>query len=77
MTRHLDRPGTGGKSAPLIPLQAAAGQYRTEDGAPQNAYEVVAERRAPIREPSAAHRYRRRTSGSKGLISPWQVPVPL
>ena len=34
MTRHLDRPGTGGESAPLIPLPAAAGQYRTEDGAP-------------------------------------------
>ena len=33
MTRHLDRPGTGGKSVPLIPLQAAADQYRTEDGA--------------------------------------------
>ena len=29
MTRHLDRPGIDGKSAPLIPLPAAAGQYRT------------------------------------------------
>ena len=45
MTRHLDRPGTGGKAAPPIPLPAAAGQYRTEDGAPQNACVVVAERR--------------------------------
>jgi hypothetical protein len=25
VTRHLDRPGTGGKSVPLIPLPAAAG----------------------------------------------------
>ena len=41
MTRHLDRSGTGGKSAPLIPLPTAAGQYRTEDGAPHNAREVV------------------------------------
>ena len=39
MTRHLDRPGIDGKSVPLIPLQAAADQYRTEDGAPQNACE--------------------------------------
>jgi hypothetical protein len=33
----LDRPGTGGKSAPLNPLQAAADQYRTEDGANERA----------------------------------------
>jgi hypothetical protein len=37
VARHLDRPGTGGKSAPLNPLQAAADQYRTEDGANERA----------------------------------------